>query len=111
MKIIICGAGQVGSQAAQVLAADGHDITLIDTDASRLRAIADTMDVATYAGNCAQADVLREAGPAAIGTTKRWLNELDGSLDDAVFDRAADLSADVIAGAEAQARLRRAFSS
>ncbi len=52
---------------------------------------------------------LAEAGPAAIGATKRWLNELDGSLDEAVFDKAADLSADVIAGAEAQARLRQAL--
>ncbi len=85
MKIIICGAGQVGSQAAEVLAADGHDITLIDTDPSRLRAIADTMDVATYGGNCAQADVLREAGAAnadlvLAATGSDEVNLLTGSI-------------------------------
>ncbi len=61
MKILICGAGQVGTHAAEVLA-EANDITLIDIDASKLRAISDTMDVATYCGNCAHADILREAG-------------------------------------------------
>ena len=52
---------------------------------------------------------LAEGGILATRTTKSWLNELDGSLDDAVLDRAADLSADVIASEEAQARLRALF--
>ncbi len=81
---------------------EGHRLGLATHLVERGRLEAETAELAGR---------LREAGPAAIGTTKRWLNELDGSLDDAVFDRAADLSADVIAGAEAQARLRRAFSS
>jgi len=62
MNIVICGAGQVGSHAAEVLAAADHDITVIDTSPERLRAIEDTMDVATFVGNCAQADVQRDAG-------------------------------------------------
>ena len=53
---------------------------------------------------------LAAGGPNALATTKRWLNELDGSMDDAVLDRAAELSAQIIAGAEAQERLRKAFA-
>jgi enoyl-CoA hydratase/carnithine racemase len=53
---------------------------------------------------------LAGGGPNALATTKRWLNELDGSMDDAVLDRAAELSAQIIAGAEAQERLRKAFA-
>lgn len=53
---------------------------------------------------------LSTGGPNALAVTKRWLNELDGSNEDAVLDRAADLSAQVIAGAEAQERLRKAFA-
>lgn len=53
---------------------------------------------------------LAGGGPHALATTKRWLNELDGSMDDAVLDRAAELSARIIAGAEAQERLRKAFA-
>jgi len=62
MHIVICGAGQVGTHAAEKLCAGGHDITVIDVDGARLRAISDTMDVATFTGNAAEAEVLREAG-------------------------------------------------
>lgn len=48
-------------------------------------------------------------GPKALAATKGWLNELDGSLDDAVLDKAAEISARIIAGDEAQARLRQVF--
>jgi len=48
-------------------------------------------------------------GPNAIAATKQWLNELDGSLDDAVLQRGADISAEMIQGAEAQERLGRLF--
>ncbi len=65
MKITICGAGQVGSKAAEALSAAGNDITVIDQDAARLGALADALDIATYCGNCAQADVLRETGIAS----------------------------------------------
>ncbi len=48
--------------------------------------------------------------PKALAATKHWLNELDGSLDDAVLDKAAEISARIIAGDEAQSRLRTVFS-
>lgn len=54
---------------------------------------------------------LAEGGQQALAVTKRWLNELDGSLDDAIAIRAAALSAEVIAGAEAQERLRQKFGN
>jgi methylglutaconyl-CoA hydratase len=50
-------------------------------------------------------------GPNALATTKRWLNELDGSDDDAILDKAAELSAQIIAGEEAQTRLRALFAA
>jgi methylglutaconyl-CoA hydratase len=54
---------------------------------------------------------LTSGGPHAMAVTKRWLNELDGSYEEGVFDKAAVLSADVIAGEEAQTRLRALFAS
>lgn len=62
MKIIICGAGEVGSHAAETLAAMGRSIVVIDTDPARLRDIEDTMDVATLTGSAADAKMLSEAG-------------------------------------------------
>ncbi|MDG1137461.1 MAG: enoyl-CoA hydratase/isomerase family protein [Phycisphaerales bacterium] len=51
------------------------------------------------------AENLAKGGKNALATTKRWLNELDGSLNDDILQKGADLSAKIIAGDEAQARL------
>jgi enoyl-CoA hydratase/carnithine racemase len=50
---------------------------------------------------------LAKGGQHAMAVTKQWLNELDGSLDNASLSRGADLSAEVIGSIEAQTRLRR----
>jgi enoyl-CoA hydratase/carnithine racemase len=55
------------------------------------------------------AENLAKGGREAMAVTKQWLNTLDGSLDDEPLSRAADLSAEVIAGNEAQERLKRVF--
>lgn len=52
---------------------------------------------------------LAGGGAHAIAVTKRWLNELDGSNAQAVLDKAWKLSAEVIAGDEAQQRLRKRY--
>ena len=53
---------------------------------------------------------LAGGGQHALAVTKRWLNELDGSMDDAPSIEAARLSAEVITGEEAQTRLKAIFS-
>ncbi len=62
MNIIICGAGTVGSHAADVLAAAGHNITVIDLDAQRLASVEETMDVRILEGNAIHGEVLLAAG-------------------------------------------------
>lgn len=62
MDVVICGAGQVGTYTAEVLAAGNHNITVIDKDQRRLRLIEDSLDVRTLVGNCASAEVLATAG-------------------------------------------------
>ena len=49
---------------------------------------------------------LAGGSPPALAATKRWLDELEGPLDDELIEKGADLSADVLAGPEAQSRLR-----
>ena len=61
MRIIICGAGEVGRHVAEVLATADHDVTVIDKDGSRLRAVEEVIDVRTLEGNCADAGTLLEA--------------------------------------------------
>lgn len=62
-----------------------------------------------YSGALACARELARGGPTAMTATKHWLNELDGSLDDDVLDRAAELSARIVQDVEAQTRLAAMF--
>jgi trk system potassium uptake protein TrkA len=62
MKIVILGAGRVGESAAESLVLERNDITVIDTDPARLRALQERLDLRTVVGNGIQPSVLREAG-------------------------------------------------
>lgn len=62
MKIIILGAGQVGSSVAYNLASEANDITVVDTDADRLRELQDRLDIRTVAGQGSHPGVLLRAG-------------------------------------------------
>lgn len=63
-RIVICGAGEVGSHAAETLAGEGDAVTVIDTAPQKLRHITESLDVRTLEGNAASAEVLKEAGVA-----------------------------------------------
>ena len=63
MKIIILGAGQVGSTAAQQLSREqANDVTVVDTRDEVLRDLQDRLDIRTVSGNAAQPSVLQAAG-------------------------------------------------
>lgn len=62
MNIVIAGAGTIGRHVAEVLVTAGHNITVIELDPARLRALENELDIRTLHGNCAHAEVLREAG-------------------------------------------------
>lgn len=62
MKIIIVGCGKVGLSLADQLNSEGHDITLIDCDNSKLRSVTDTIDVMGVVGNGAIYQVQMDAG-------------------------------------------------
>lgn len=62
MKIIILGASQVGSSVAENLASEANDITVIDVNPQRLRALQDHLDLRTIIGHGSHPDVLAQAG-------------------------------------------------
>ncbi len=64
MKIIICGAGQVGRGIAERLAAEDNAVTVIDTSPELVRAISDDLDVQGIIGHGAHPDILEQAGAA-----------------------------------------------
>jgi hypothetical protein len=59
VKIIILGAGQVGTSVAESLVSEANDITVVDTDAERLALLQDRLDLRTVTGNALQPSVLR----------------------------------------------------
>ncbi len=62
VKVIVCGAGQVGFNIAKQLAAEHNDVTVIDQNAELIRKISDTLDVQGMTGHAAHPDVLERAG-------------------------------------------------
>jgi len=62
LKIILLGAGQVGSSLAENLASEENDITVVDTDGTRLRELQDRIDIRTVIGMASLPDVLKRAG-------------------------------------------------
>ena len=62
MKLIVCGAGQVGYQIARHLSDEGNAVTVIDTNAALVRSVTDAMDVSGVVGFASHPDVLARAG-------------------------------------------------
>ncbi|TCT39298.1 Trk system potassium transporter TrkA [Martelella mediterranea] len=62
MKIIICGAGQVGFGIAERLSQEYNDVSVIDTSASLISTITELLDVRGYVGHGAHPDTLAQAG-------------------------------------------------
>jgi len=62
MKIIILGAGQVGGTLAEHLANEQNDITVVDNDGDKLRALQDKLDIGSVAGEASHPNTLLKAG-------------------------------------------------
>ncbi len=62
MKVIIMGCGRVGAQLAGLLDADGHEVTLLDTDAYSFRRLAPTFGGTALIGNGIDEGALKRAG-------------------------------------------------
>ncbi len=62
MKVIICGAGQVGWQIARHLSGENNDVTVVDNNPELVRRATDTLDVQGIAGFASYPDILDRAG-------------------------------------------------
>ncbi|WP_455479822.1 Trk system potassium transporter TrkA [Bartonella sp. B23] len=61
MRVIICGAGQVGYGIAERLAAENHDVTVIDIETRLIERIRDTLDVRGFVGHGSRPEILLAA--------------------------------------------------
>ena len=64
MKVIICGAGQVGWQIARHLSGEKNEVTVVDNNPGLVQRAMDTLDVQGVAGFASYPDVLEQAGAA-----------------------------------------------
>lgn len=62
MYIIIIGCGKVGSSFAEVLAAEGHDVVIVDNDNNSFRSLSPDFSGVTITGVPIDQDVLKKAG-------------------------------------------------
>ena len=62
MKVLILGAGRVGSSVAEALVSEENDITIVDSDGLRLQELQDRLDLRTVTGHAANPSVLAQAG-------------------------------------------------
>lgn len=62
MKVIICGAGQVGEGIAERLAAEGNEVSIVDSSANLVQRVNDMLDVRAIHGHGAHPDSLAQAG-------------------------------------------------
>jgi len=65
MKVIVCGAGRVGSSIAKHLADEHNDVTVIDWSADLISRLGATLDVQGIVGYASHPDVLERAGASS----------------------------------------------
>ncbi|MER5506522.1 TrkA family potassium uptake protein [Streptomyces sp. NPDC002766] len=62
MKVIVAGAGRLGRQVAQVMAAAGNQVTVVDRDDDRVAALHDRLPARLEVGDACEPSVLERAG-------------------------------------------------
>ena len=62
MNVVIMGCGRVGAQLAALLDADGHSVTVLDTDAYSFRRLPPDFNGTALIGNGLDQEVLERAG-------------------------------------------------
>lgn len=64
MKVVICGAGQVGKSIAAYLSEEGSNVTIIDQSPELVASVNETLDVSGIIGHASHPDILQKAGIA-----------------------------------------------
>ena len=62
MKIIVCGAGEVGANIAKQLVYEDNDVTIVDDSESSLGSLNKTLDLKSICGKIILPEILEKAG-------------------------------------------------
>ena len=69
MKIIVCGAGEVGANIAKQLVYEDNDVTVVDDSESRLRSLSKTLDLKSICGKITWIYEIKSSGKTV---THQW---------------------------------------
>jgi voltage-gated potassium channel Kch len=91
MKVIICGAGQVGFNIARYLASENADITVIDQSSVLVEKVTDSLDVQGIVGFASHPDVLERAGAAEVSdvSAHEQIQDLERRVSQAIIGQKA----------------------
>ena len=64
MKVIVCGAGQVGFNIARYLSQEDNDVIVVDQSAELTKKIGNSLDIKAINGFASEPSVLEQAGAA-----------------------------------------------
>jgi trk system potassium uptake protein TrkA len=64
VRVVVVGAGEVGTHVAQLLSREGHDVTVIESDAARIAQLDKILDVTIIKGSATDPELMRAAGIA-----------------------------------------------
>jgi len=65
MNVFVAGGGRVGYHLARLLSLEGHDVTVIETETSRVEQVDYALDVSVVEGNAASVMLMTELGVAS----------------------------------------------
>ncbi|MBF0161080.1 MAG: Trk system potassium transporter TrkA [Magnetococcales bacterium] len=97
MKIIIIGAGVVGTTLAKKLSEDGHSVVVITNEAALAKQVQESMDVQVMLGDSADGTLLQEAGLAEADLVLAVTDSDESNIISTLMAQAYNPSAKIIA--------------
>lgn len=97
MEIIIIGAGLVGTSLAKSLSSVGHNVVVIDHDASVIKRLQESMDLQALCGDAADGELLRGAGLEKADLILAVTNSDETNIIITMMARAYNATAKIVA--------------
>ena len=118
MKIVVLGAGQVGSSVAHALSREDNDITIVDIDAAQLKELQDRLDIRAVNGFASHPRVLERASKVPVASkamatklledlARNWSNSSDRAASSALYNRYCRWGRDRTRARDSLAKLSR----
>ena len=90
MKIVIAGAGEVGTHLAKMLSRQNHSIMLIDSDHEKLEQLEAQLDILSEEASCTSVGALEDAGVSDCDLFIAVNHEEDRNITSSILRRGSE---------------------